>query len=883
MKKLILLDGNSIMFRAYYATAYTGNLMKTSENLYTNAIYGFVNMINKVLTMENITHIFVAFDKGKKTFRHQMYQDYKGGRKPMPEEFAMQIPFIKEYLDILNIKRLENDDYEADDLIATVATRFAKDFDEVIVISGDRDLLQLVGGNIKVFLNKKGITDLEEYNEVNFKTLTGFQATQVTDYKGLTGDKSDNLPGISGIGEKTAIKLLNEFHTLENIIENIDKLKGKLASAIEQEKDIALRSKKLATLECNARIEICEEDIRLKKPSGIELRNFFEKLEFNSFLKKIDFSKMETEKKTKEVGVEEKNYTYNDLEKALEALSKAKEIALEVELDGENYHKSQVIGLGFSVAQRGFYLDRKYLEDERLKRLLSSNCKIYTIDAKKTYVSLHYLGIDLKNIAFDVILSSYIINPSYITSDIKSIIERFFVTNLPYFEEIYGKKAIYTIPNEETLATYCLDKTSLIFKLKEIIDKQLQDNLQHNLYYNIELPVSKILGRVEMNGFKVDKEKLKEVGIYFNDLMQKSEKAIFEIVGHPFNVASPKQLGVVLFEELALKGEKKNKTGYSTSAEVLEELSLKHPVARLVLEYRKYAKLYSTYVVGLLSEISPKDDKVHTIFKQSLTQTGRLSSIEPNIQNIPVRTDEGRIIRSVFIPTKSTDYLVSADYSQIELRILASAANCVAMKEIFNKGIDLHTNTAAKIYNVDEKDVTKEMRRMAKAVNFGIIYGMSDWGLSNELHISPKEANIFSQKYFDVFPEVKPYLDNCIEETKQRGYTTTFYHRRRYIPEINSSNVSLRKFSERASMNAPIQGTAADIMKIAMIHVQKEIDYAQLHCQIVAQVHDELIIDCPKNELQIVKKLLKDTMEKAVDIGVKLDVDVESGKNWDLK
>lgn len=884
MKKLILLDGNSIMFRAYYATAYTGNLMKTSDNLYTNAIYGFVNMMNKILTIEGVTHIFVAFDKGKQTFRHQTYKEYKGGRKPMPEEFSMQIPFIKEYLDILNIKRLEADDYEADDLIGTMAKRFAKTFDEIVIISGDKDLLQLVGNNVKVFLNKKGITDLEEYNATNFKDLMGFEAKQLTDYKGLIGDKSDNLPGISGVGNKTAIKLLHEYQTLENIIANADQIKGKLSQTLKEEKEIALRTKMLATLELDAKIDILEEETRLRKPNLMELRNFFEKLEFNSFLKKMSFQSSNEEGIEENVTLDEKKeYYLNDLPQTLAALKDAKKIVIEVELDGENYHKSSIIGIGLIIDQRGFYLDKRYIDNDELKSLLSSDLIIYTVDAKKTYVSLKYLGIDLKHLAFDVVLAAYVVNPSYITSDIKSIIERFMPTKLPYFEEIYGKKTTYVVPDETIVANYVLDKGSLVCNLKEIIDKKLEENHQTALFYDIELPLAKILGLVEINGFKVNEDKLKEVGEYFNASMKKMEKEIFDLVGYSFNVASPKQLGVVLFEDLQLGHGKKNKTGYSTSAEVLEELSKRHPVPRLVLEYRKYAKLYSTYVLGLLAEINQTDGKVHTIFKQSLTQTGRLSSTEPNIQNIPIRTEEGRIIRSMFIPSSDNNYLVSADYSQIELRILASASNCFAMKETFNSDIDLHANTAAKIYNVDLEQVTKEMRRMAKAVNFGIIYGMSDWGLSGELHISQKEASLFSQKYFEVFPEVKPYLDRCVEETKARGYTTTFYNRRRYMPEINSSNAALRKFSERASMNAPIQGTAADIMKIAMIKVQNEFEQGKFNSKIVAQVHDELIIDCPQEELEIVKNLVKKTMETAVDIGVKLDVDVEVGKTWDLK
>lgn len=882
MKKVILLDGNSIMFRAYYATAYTGNLMKTSNNLYTNAVYGFVNMMNKILSTDNLTHIFVAFDKGKKTFRHQAYSEYKGGRKAMPEEFAMQIPYIKEYLDILNVKRLETDDYEADDLIGTMAKRLSNNFDEVVIISGDKDLLQMVGGNIKVCLTKKGITDLEEYNENNFKELMGFEPTQLIDYKGLIGDSSDNLPGISGVGPKTAIKLLSEYQKLESIIDNVDSLKGKLAATIREEKEQALRTKFLATLETNAEIDVTEEDTIIKKPDYKKLRTFFEQLEFNSFIKKMVVDESEEESIPIKKDSIKKEYIINDLDKVLTALNISDVVLLDVEIDAENYHKGNLLGIGLVIDNIGYYLDRSYLYNDSLQELLA-NKTIYTIDAKKTYVSLKYLGIELKNIAFDVMLAAYVINPSYATGDIKSVIEKFVETKLPYHEEVYSKKTKYVVPTEDILAKYVIDKCYEIISVKNEVDVILDKNNQKELLYDLELPLAIVLGQTEMNGFKVDTQKLEEVGKFFSEKMNEVETQVYTEVGHSFNIASPKQLGVILFEELKLGKGKKNKTGYSTSAEILVELANVHIVPKLVLEYRKYAKLYSTYVVGLLEEVNKEDKKVHTIFKQALTQTGRLSSTEPNIQNIPVRTPEGRIIRDVFIPTTNEDYLVSADYSQIELRVLASASNCQSMIDTFNQGVDLHASTASKIYNVNINDVTKEMRRVAKAVNFGIVYGMSDWGLSEELHITPIEANMFIKKYFEVFPEIKPYLDNCISETKEKGYTITMFNRRRYMPEINSSNGALRKFSERASMNAPIQGAAADIMKMAMIAVDREFKKNNIKSKIVAQVHDELIIDCKKEELESVKNILKSTMENVTNLNVALSVDVEFGKTWDLK
>lgn len=886
IKKIILLDGNSLMFRAYYATAYSGNLMKTSDNLYTNAVYAFVNMMNKILETPNLTNLFVAFDKGKKTFRHQAYQEYKGGRKPMPEEFAMQIPFIKEYLDILKIKRLETDDYEADDLIGTVANLFKDQFDEIEIITGDHDLLQLVGGNVKVLLTKKGLSDLEEYNENNFQTLMGISPKQLIDYKGLRGDSSDNLPGVSGIGDKTALKLLNEYHDLENIIQNVDQIKGKMGEAIKNNQEMALLCKKLATIETNAVIDIKEEETLIKEPDFKTLRAFFEKLEFKSFLKKLPINKEGTlfdQENNVEVDFDENNFYINDLNVALEILNN-EVVTIEVELDNDNYHKANLLALGL-YNKKAVYLDKTLLQDENLIKALNTHHIFYTTDAKKTYVSLKYLGIVLDDFGFDVTLASYVVNPSYVSSDIKTIMEHFIPTNLAYMEEIYGKKSLYVNPGEAILSKYLLTKCCLVEKVKDVVDEIFKTNNQYQLYYEIELPLAKVLGEVELNGFKVNENKLQEVGNYFNELMKTKEQEIFSLVGHEFNVASPKQLGIVLFEELQLGfgKNKKNKTGYSTSADILAQLAYMHPVPKLVLEYRKYAKLYSTYVVGLLAEVRPTDHKVHTIFKQALTQTGRLSSTEPNIQNIPVRTDEGRIIRSVFIPSFEDGFLVSADYSQVELRILASVAKCQAMIDTFNNEVDLHANTAAKIYNVPLVEVTKEMRRMAKAVNFGIVYGMSDWGLAEELHISAKEANLFIQKYFEVFPEIKPYLDETVTNAKKDGYTTTIYGRRRYLPDLNSSNKALREFSERASMNAPIQGSAADIMKLAMIKVDEAFKKAQLASKIVAQVHDELIVDVPFNELEKVKEILKTTMENVTKLAVKLEVDVEEGKTWDLK
>lgn len=882
MKKMIILDGNSIMFRAYYATAYTGNLMQARNGLYTNAIYGFVNMINHIVTTPDMTNIFVAFDKGKKTLRHQAYADYKGGRKKTPEEFLMQIPYIKKYLDIRDIKHLELDDYEADDIVGSMAVKASPYFDEVMVVSGDKDLLQLAKGNIHVYLTKKGITDLQEFTEDNFPELMGFESKHMTDYKGLLGDLSDNLPGIPGIGEKTAIKLINEYGTVENLVEHRNELTGALKTKVENGYESGLKSKKLATLYLDVDLGINIEDTVYHEPKYEDLRSFYESVDFVSFIKKLDSSNKESNEEPeekKEIKLD-LNYHYNEIDKLKEDINNSDHLLIEVELTGENYHKEEVLGFGIVCGKEAHYIDAAYIKE--VKDLLE-NSHIYTIDAKKLYCCLKKYDIELKYLDFDLLLSSYIVNPSYSTSDIKSIYDHFLATDLPFLDEIYGKKTIYQIPLETIYGKYAIDKASYLDLAKKEIDNILKEHDQISLYYDIELKLARVLGDMEIAGFKVNPKRLEEIGEEFNNKAKELEQEIYKLCGEEFNISSPKQLGVMLFEKLMIGKGKKNKTGYSTSAEELEKLALIHPVPRLVLEYRKYTKLYSTYVVGLTSEISKADGKVHTIFKQALTLTGRLSSTEPNIQNIPVRTEEGRLIRSAFVSSHDDGLLVSADYSQIELRVLSSLASAEHMITSFNAGEDLHASTASKIFGVPLDSVTKEQRRMAKAVNFGIVYGMSSWGLSEEIHISPQEASSFINRYFEIYPEIKDYLDNVVANTKRDGYTLTMFNRRRYIPEINSTNGALRQFGERTSKNAPIQGSAADIIKLAMIAVDKKLKENKLESKMIAQVHDELIIDTVKGEEEIVKKILKETMESVVNLKVKLSVSLATGTNWDMK
>ena len=888
MKRLVLIDGNNLMFRAYYATAYTGNLMQTKSGLYTNAVFGFANMVNKILSDLKPDYLFIAFDKGKKTFRHQMYTEYKSGRAKLPEELGMQIPLVKEYINVAGITQLECDEYEADDLVGSCADKFKDQVDEVIVISQDKDLLQLVEEKISVASPKSGVSELVYYNVHNFKELMGIEHTQLTDYKGLIGDNSDNLPGVAGVGPKTAQKLLEEYKTLENIFENVHLMKGKLAEKLVTDKDVALRTKQLATLVRDVQLDLNLDDLVVRKPKYDELRKFYERLEFTSFIKKMN-EESEDEPKQNEVNDENiiayaSEYYINNIEKFKEKIAKQEnnKVMIEVELDGENYHKSNLLGVALLVDGSGFYFDLNHLHNNVLIDFFKKENEYYAIDIKRVYVGLAKEGIYLSSFKYDFILATYILNPSNPSQDLHNLFNLFVNSSLPYLDEIYGKKTIYVVPEIDVLAKYAIDKCFLLEQSIEEVEKELSDLDQLNLFYDIEVKLAIVLGKMECNGFKVDKNRLEEIGRELETKIKELEQEIYMLVGHEFNIASPKQLGTVLFEELNLTATKKTKTGYSTNAEVLEKLAYRHEVPKKVLEYRKYAKLHSTYVIGLMNELT-LEDKIHTTFKQALTLTGRLSSTEPNIQNIPVRTEDGRLIRSAFIPSTIDGELVSADYSQIELRILATMANCKGMLEAFNTGVDLHTSTASKVFDLPEAFIDKDMRRVAKAVNFGIVYGMSDWGLSEELHIPVPEAKRFIDRYYEAYPEIRTYLDEVVEGAKEKGFTKTMFNRRRYIPEISSPNHSLREFGKRTAMNAPIQGTAADVIKIAMIKVDEKFKELNLKSKIVAQVHDELIIDCVKEEIEFVKNLLKDVMENAVDLDVTLEVSVESGKTWDLK
>jgi len=883
MKKMVLIDGNSLMFRAYYATAYTGNLMKSKSGVYTNALFGFVSMMNNIIEEEHFSHFFVAFDTGKKTFRHEAFEDYKGHRKPMPEELGMQIPIIKEYLDVLGVRRLEMDGIEADDLIGTLAKRAQNDFDEIEIYSADRDLLQLVGPKTKMMITRKGMTDLEEYNEENFFEKVGCHPFQIPDYKGLIGDSSDNIPGVRGIGPKTAAKLLEQYGSLESILSHVDQISGKSGELIRSDQESAQMSKRLATIKTDVEIGIDPDDARYTRYVKDRLIRFFEKYDFHSFAKKIEKNKM-VQSSLFEVPISNEKTIVIVKDGTIIPQEKFQQSSvLVLEALGENYHKADVLGLLVSFPEMSYFFPRSTLSHPILKEHLENgSIRKSVFDLKRLYVLLANQGIRLAGVVFDLLLACYVVDPATAKDEMRETVQNYGITDLPYEENIYGKRLKPLDLDDEKTSDYADKKAQAIRQLEPVMWEKIKEMDCMKLYDEIEIPLATVLGDMEIEGFCVDQNELDRIGTYFEERIVDVQNKIFNCAGETFNIDSVKQLGDVLFEKMKLPKGKKIKTGYSTGVEVLEMLADKHEIARHILEYRKFTKLFNTYVKGLRLVLF-EDGKVHTIFKQAVAVTGRLSSIEPNLQNIPIRTEEGRVLRGVFVPSFEEGYIVSADYSQIELRVLADMGNVKKMRDAFTSKRDFHTATAMEIFDVPFEKVTKEMRRTAKAVNFGIIYGISDWGLSENIGITPMEANLFIKRYFETFPEVKEFLDHVVSDARKNEYTKTIFNRRRYIPELKSSNFNIQKFGERTAMNAPIQGSAADIIKKAMVEVNQKLKSNRFKTKMIVQVHDELVFDCPKEELESVKEMIKKTMEHAVTLSVPLEVDTEYGKNWNLK
>ena len=853
--KVILIDGSSFMYRAYFALASVGNFMKNSKGLCTNAIYTFINMMTSILKT-NPKKILVAFDAGKKTFRHEMCETYKDGRRPMDDEMRVQIPYIKKYLDLVGIPRYEIPLYEADDIIGTLAKEAEEKGYKVSVYSSDKDLLQLITDNITVYKSKKGINDLEEYNKAHFLETYGFDPIKMIDLKALMGDPSDNLPGIKGVGEKTATKLIIEYGSVEGIIKNKETIKGKMGDLIREHYEDALMTKKMVTINNTSPIEITIDDINRKDESD-ELIDFYKDLEFNSFLKKTKITKVS----------ENTNIVTNDKTNAF--INKS---AVHLEMLDDNYHNGKVIGLAVSNTNGNFYFDSDILSDLDFKKFMEDeNLEKYTYNYKRLKVVLMYHNIFVKGVTFDIELASYLIDPKTVKDDFSKMVG-FYNYDIALDEQIYGKGAKQALPEKDIYVNHIIKKAMAINDLKDTLINKLKEQEQYNLFSNIELPLSDCLGDMEFSGMKIDLDELHRQKDDIKNRIDNLTKDIYEVAECEFNISSTKQLGEILFEKLQLPNGKKTKTGYSTDSDTLESIRYYHELPSLVLEYRRLTKLYSTYLEGIENVVSK--GFVHTIFLQTSTETGRLSSIEPNLQNIPIRTEEGALIRKIFIP--SNDIFISMDYSQIELRLLAHIANVKEMISDFNNNRDIHEETAKFIYKKDS--VTKMERQSAKAINFGIIYGMSTWRLANDLRISNAEAKNFMDNYFLRYAEIKEYMNSTVNYAKENGYVKTIMNRRRYIPELSNPVFMVREAGKRNAMNAPIQGSAADLIKNAMVLIHKKMIELNLKSKLVSQIHDELVFDCVSDEVETIKKIGKEIMENSFKLNVPLVVSVGMGK-----
>ena len=846
VKKLILIDGNNLMFRSYYATAYTGNMMKNSKGMPTNALFGFVSMIKKIIEEEKPSYMAVCFDVGK-NFRKEEYDFYKDGRIDTPEELKLQMPIARDILDKMGIKHFELTPYEADDLVGSIVklTEEDKDFASLIV-SSDKDLLQLISEETEVKLLKQ--QGYIRFNKDVFKETYGIEPFRMIDLKALMGDASDNIPGVKGIGEKTALKLLQEYDSLENLYENIDKITGKTKEKLLNDKEMAFISKKIATIYKDVPLNINLEDLKYEHIITSELISLFKELEFFSFLKNI------------EVKREEKPLEYK-IVTSIEEMKLDKTVAIEVILDNENYHMANILGMAISCESGNYYVDGSNVISflNKLK-----DYDIIGYDIKKV---LALSKVDI-NYVDDLMLEAYLLN-----LNIKD--------DLAYLANQYGKNLLYLEnlkkDRYKDISNEAVKRSRFIYEYNDTLKKTLKDNNSLSLYEKIELPLVRVLADMEKTGIICKSDVLKDMSLELAVKIELLTDEIYTLVGIKFNIGSPKQLGEILFERLGLVSKKKTKTGYKTDAQVLEKLIGKHPIIAKILEYRALSKLKSTYIDGLVNYIMP-DGKIHTIYKQAITRTGRLSSVDPNLQNIPIREEMGRKIRKAFVP--ENDLFLSSDYSQVELRVMASLANCPGLIKAFNDGEDIHTHVASEVFSVPDAIVTKEMRRCAKAVIFGIIYGISGFGLGKNLHISKKDAEEYINKFHTLYPEVKAYTDKKIKEARETGGVTTLFGRRRVIDEINNPNYLIKQMGERMAMNTPIQGTSADIMKMAMINVYNRFKKENITSKILLQVHDEIVIDCKKGELDKIKIIVKEEMENVYKLSVPLKVEMDTGTNW---
>lgn len=848
MKKVILVDGNNLMFRSFYATLYSGSMMTNKEGFPTNALYGFVNMMHKIIDEEKPEYIMVAFDIGK-TFRHEKYDYYKGKRDETPDDLKKQFPVAKKILNAMGIKYFELAGYEADDIIGTFAKKVDENDDFIAtIVSSDKDLLQLISDDVTVKLLKP--KDYIRMNKQVFFDTYGLEPIKMIDLKSLMGDASDNIPGVKGIGEKTALKLLQEYGSLDGVYQNLDQIKGATHDKLALDKDNAYMSYDIATIYKEVPIDTDFNHIKYTGELTDELIDIYNDLDFHSFLRNAP------KKETKAI-----NY---EIVTDIDNLELTSPVAINLELDNDNYHNANIVGLSIYNEDKHLYIKGEDLKHTNFLKEI----KIYTYNYKKVYSSFKRRNMYIPECIMDTMLAGYLLN--YPVKDDPA----YLANNLNYEIPLYDKKV--TVSSDEYIKR-SINVSAFIYQTYDDMLTKMKDNNVLDLYKKIELPLSTVLAKMELNGIRVDKQILIDMKEDIKKQIDDISSKIYNLAGKEFNIASPKQLGEILFEELKLPHAKKNKTGYVTDANTLSKL-IEYPIVRLILEYRLFNKLYTTYLEGILNTVS-SDDKIHTIYTQVITRTGRLSSIEPNLQNIPVRNEFGKLIRKAFIPEPDS-LILSSDYSQIELRIFAHLSKVDELINAFKNNMDIHTKTAMDIFKVKEDEVTKNMRRQAKAVNFGILYGISPFGLAEDIGISPKEAKKFIETYFETYPGIKDYMNKEIEEAHQNGYVLTIMNRKRTIEELSSSNYMQRSMGERMALNTPIQGSSADILKKAMVEIDEAFTKEKIQSTMLLQVHDELIFNVKKDELVKVKEIVKNIMENTIKLSVPLVVDIETGANW---
>lgn len=893
MKKIMILDGNSLLFRAFYALP----PLKTRKGQFTNAVYGFLSMLYKIIDTYSPEYLCVAFDPEKPTFRHEQYKDYKANRQKAPNELVQQFQLIRDVLDVHNIKRVEIEGFEADDVSGTFACAAKGQGAEVYLVTSDKDYLQLIDENVKVVLTKKGITNTVEMDLNSMEEEYGLTPGQFVDLKALMGDSSDNIPGVAGVGEKTALKLMQEYKSLDNLYANIDEIKGKLKEKLETDKMQAYMSQTLARIITDIPLEFNIEEYKVKKPDIKKLSELYDELEFRQFKKRLEetvhpeeesqISLFDTDRAET---VKNIDIIYIDTEKKAADIKKTinEKAIIKFLFDGERAFLSKALALGISDGENIYYIDFEKAEEKNVLQSLkeifeSSETAIWGHNLKNEIIYLMKNNIQINNIRFDSEIGKYLLNPSESSYSVDKIAYEFLNIEIPSENQILGtgvKRKTFKEIDLEQKKAYIFNCLNTVNKVKKQMAENIDELKMTSLYEKIELPLIEVLAYMEFMGFKVDINVIDKLGVHFLEKIGELEKDIYELAGETFNINSPKQLSVILFDKLGLPVIKKTKTGISTDIEVLERLSTEHEIVDKIIEYRSMVKLNSTYVEGLKNEVNKNTGRVHSVFNQTIASTGRISSTEPNLQNIPTRTEEGRELRKAFVP-EDDFILCDADYSQIELRVLSHLADEKNLLDAFDQGLDIHAKTASQVFHVRLPDVTPEMRGRAKAVNFGIVYGISDYGLARDLKIPRKEAKKYIDNYMKYYSSIEKYMKDIVDRGKKDGYVTTYFGRRRYIPELSSRNFNIRSFGERIALNTPVQGTAADIIKAAMVGVYQRLKKNKMKSRLILQVHDELIVEAYKDELETVKTILTEEMENVVvDFKVRLKSDINTGGSW---